>query len=236
MINFRSIKKGALCVMIALVFLGCKEEDPKPPVSSLLTLPSNGENCNTGTSISITKSSVQFSWEEAANTSSYILTIKNLQTQEEEKRTEILTTSTTIDLDKGFGYSWFVTSSSDYFLNDLPVSETWYFYLQGNGESNGAPFMADLLSPEAGEAISLTNGSFDLDWTGVDPDGDQLVYTLYLDTVDGFQPPKQEFTNLMSSSISAGLEVDTVYFWRIYSQDSHGNDSYSQVYSFRTLQ
>jgi hypothetical protein len=76
-----------------------------------------------------------------------------------------LTTSTTIDLDKGFGYSWFVTSLRN-ILNEFPVSETWYFYLQGNGESNGAPFMADLLSPEAGEAVLLTNGSFDLDWTG----------------------------------------------------------------------
>lgn len=164
------------------------------------------------------------------------MTIKKLQTQVEEKRTRILVTSATIDLEKGYGYSWFVISFSDDFPNDLPVSETWNFHLQGNRESNGAPFMADLLSPEAGEAVSLTNGSFDLNWTGVDPDGDQLVYTLYLDTIDGFQPPKQEFTNLMSSSISAGLEVDTVYFWRIYSQDSHGNDSYSQVYSFRTLQ
>lgn len=236
MINFRSIKKGVLCVMTALVFLGCKEEDPKPPVSSILTLPSNGENCNTGTSVSATKSSVEFSWEEAANTSSYFLTIKNLQTQVEQKRTGILTTPTTIDLDKGFGYSWFVTSISDDFPNDLPVSETWNFFLQGNGESNGAPFMADLLSPEAGEAVSLTNGSYDLVWTGLDPDKDQLVYTLYLDTIDGLQTPKQGFANLTSSSFTVGLDVDTVYFWRIYSQDSHGNDSYSQVLSFRTLQ
>jgi len=48
---------------------------PLPPEAALLTAPDNNKVCETGTSISDSKSNVDFSWSASANTTSYDLKI-----------------------------------------------------------------------------------------------------------------------------------------------------------------
>ena len=92
-----------------------------------------------------------------------------------------------------------MSSHSDDYPDDIPSSSKWRFYLQGDAETNSPPFPANLLNPSSGEAISLNdNGFFNLQWEGIDPENDNLIYTLYLDTIDGLQSPNDQYTNLAS--------------------------------------
>ena len=223
-------------VAIYFLMLGCSKDDgPKNPVSADLLLPSNGENCNTGNSVNSNQATVEFTWSEAPNTDSYFLEVTNAQTNKKTKLASIPMPSATLTLEKGYPYEWFVTSISNDFPTERPQSDTWRFYLQGDGESNSAPFTADLISPASGEAVQLTDGSFNFVWSGQDPDGDSLLYTLYLDTIDGLQTPPESQIDITSTNFEIDLELDKVYYWSVLSRDSKNNTSHSQVHSFRII-
>ena len=224
-----------LFVLILLQTTACSKDDgPKSPVSADLLSPSNGENCNTGTSISATQSEVNFSWSDDPNTDSYFLEVTNLETNNKIKRAGIITTATTLTLDKGYAYEWFVTSMSND-MPERPLSDTWRFYLQGDGETNSATFMAQLISPNSGESLQLTDGALNFVWSGQDPDGDSILFTLFVDTIDGLQTPPESQVDISSSNLSVDLEPNTVYYWSVFSRDINNNTSHSQVYSFRTI-
>lgn len=224
-------------------FIGCsKDSGPSLPELSVLSLPSNGENCNSGSSVSDTEASVQFSWTNSSDVSYFMLEINNLETQ--QKTTSRVIPSgdsynivTYKNLLKGYPYEWYVTSHSDDYPDDIASSSKWRFYLLGDAETNSPPFPANLLSPKPGEAVSLNdNGLFSLLWECIDPDNDNLTYTLYLDTIDGLQSPNDQFTNLASSNLLVSVQTNNVYYWRIFTEDSFGNNSMSQVQSFRVLE
>jgi hypothetical protein len=229
-------------LIITASFISCsKDSGPSLPELSILSLPSNGENCNSGNSVSDTEASVQFSWTNTSDVSYFMLEINNLETQ--QKTTSRVIPSgdsnsivTSKNLIKGYPYEWYVTSHSEDYPDDIPSSSKWRFYLQGNAETNSPPFPANLLSPNSGEAISLNdNGLVNLLWEGIDPENDNLIYTLYLDTFDGFQSPIDQYTNLASPNLLVSLQANNVYYWRIFTEDSFGNNSISQVQSFRVL-
>ena len=229
-------------LIITASFISCsKDSGPSLPELSVLSLPSNGENCNSGNSVSDTEASVQFSWTNTSDVSYFMLEINNLETQ--QKTTSRVIPSgdsnsivTSKNLIKGYPYEWYVTSHSEDYPDDIPSSSKWRFYLQGNAETNSPPFPANLLSPNSGEAISLNdNGLVNLLWAGIDPENDNLIYTLYLDTFDGFQSPIDQYTNLASPNLLVSLQANNVYYWRIFTEDSFGNNSISQVQSFRVL-
>ena len=217
-----------------IIFLSCSgSSDPKPPTQVTLSLPANNQNCNSGTPISSTQSSVEFSWNEGSGATTYSLNIKNLQTNAEIIRSGITSNTTSVDLNKGFAYEWYVTSVSEDYPDDQPISSKWRFYLKNDGEQNSAPFPAELINPKSGEVIELTTGVFEMQWSGTDPDGDDLTYTLYVDKIDGKQTTPQDFNNIMSTSKQVQLDTNSIYYWRVKSHDSNGNSTYSQIRSFR---
>lgn len=229
-------------LIITASFISCsKDSGPSLPELSVLSLPSNGENCNSGNSVSDTEASVQFSWTNTSDVSYFMLEINNLETQQKTTNRVIPSGDsnsivTSKNLIKGYPYEWYVTSHSEDYPDDIPSSSKWRFYLQGNAETNSPPFPANLLSPNSGEAISLNdNGLVNLLWEGIDPENDNLIYTLYLDTFDGFQSPIDQYTNLASPNLLVSLQANNVYYWRIFTEDSFGNNSISQVQSFRVL-
>jgi len=229
-------------LIITASFISCsKDSGPSLPELSVLSLPSNGENCNSGNSVSDTEASVQFSWTNTSDVSYFMLEINNLETQQKTTNRVIPSGDsnsivTSKNLIKGYPYEWYVTSHSEDYPDDIPSSSKWRFYLQGNAETNSPPFPANLLSPNSGEAISLNdNGLVNLLWEGIDPENDNLIYTLYLDTFDGFQSPNDQYTNLASPNLLVSLQANNVYYWRIFTEDSFGNNSISQVQSFRVL-
>ena len=50
------------------------------------------------------------------------------------------------------------------------------------------------------------------------------------------QPPLEQYENLGSTNLFVSLQKNTVYYWRIFSEDSVGNNSISQVQSFRVIE
>ena len=230
------MKKLALVSLFILV--GCSTDDggesPFDPAAALLSLPANNTICETGTSVSATHSDVVFSWEPSANTTSYDLVVENLETNAVQSALGLTETNATVKLKKGEPYSWVIESKNSQ-TSKTATSMTWKFYLAGPGTSNYAPFPAALLSPERDGAVDRNaNGEVDFLWEGADPDSnDVLTYTLYVDKIDGKQPPSNALSNLNQESASVALEGSTKYYWRVLTSDG-SNSSFSQVCSFTT--
>ena len=83
---------------------------PPPPGPVTLTAPANGKVCETGTSVSNSRSNVDFSWEASSNTSTYDLQITNLNTSVVLNKTGLTSTNSTVELDKAQPYIWKVIS------------------------------------------------------------------------------------------------------------------------------
>jgi hypothetical protein len=206
---------------------------PTPPGKATLVAPANNKTCETGTSVSDTQSTVTFNWNASANTNTYDVQITNLNTTTATNKNGVSSTSTTATLDKGVPYSWKVTSKNTT-TTTTTASDTWKFYLAGDGVVNYAPFPADLTAPASGSTITLSEGKATFTWDGSDPDsGDTLTYTVYVDTVDGKQTPTSALSNLSSETVDVDLEAATTYYWRVKTSDGT-NASYSIVYSFKT--
>jgi hypothetical protein len=202
-----------------------------PPGKSTLTAPANNKTCETGTSVSDTKSEVTFTWGASADTNTYDLKITDLNSSTITNKTGLSTTTTKATLDKGVPYSWNITSKSTA-STTTTKSDTWKFYLAGTGVVNYAPFPADLKTPASGSTVTRDgDGKVAFTWDGSDPDtGDTLKYTLYVDKTDGKQTPPTAQTGLTAS---VALEAATTYYWRVKTSDGV-NSSYSIVYSFKT--
>lgn len=203
-----------------------------PPSATTLVYPENNEICETGTSVSEIVSSVEFQWNEGLNTDSYDLQFTNLDNGNVSEVKNITGTSRSIDLTKGKPYSWKIISKRNG-TNETASSESWKFYLSGEGLSNYPPYPASLLSPKSGKSFQSSTTTVELIWEGLDADGDILTYDLYIDTIDGKQLP--DANNIFLSETSKVVEVSSgnSYFWRIKSIDIKGNSSFSIIYSFR---
>lgn len=198
-----------------------------PPEAASLVSPANNEECNQGNVLSATESNVRFEWNKAANANSYTVVIKNLDDNSTQEYTST-TNITSIKLLRGVPYSWQVVSKASN-TTTTASSETWRFYNAGEGVSNYAPFPADLVSPAMG---STTTATVSLEWTGSDIDNDIEDYKVYLSTST---PPTDLQSTTTSTSVSnITLTADTVYYWRVVTTDSQGNNSQSPVFEFRT--
>lgn len=235
-INFRQLGLIALCgIFVSILFSCSKDDGPKLPEPATLQSPANLENCIGGTSLSSSQAEVTFSWSVAPNTDSYILNVMNLATGEDSFKRNIVETTTTFSLAKGYPYKWFITSTSET-LADVAFSPEFMFFLASDGDRNSPPFPAVVSSPAPGSTVEITDDSEVLiSWVGADPEDDTLIYDLYIDYIDGLQSPiPANQQNLTESEFSLQLNADTVYFWSVLTTDSFGNFSKSQVYSFKT--
>ena len=239
--------KRLLFLFLIIFFTSCSGSDSsddggnnsdtpqaKAPGNVTLKSPANGKVCETGTSVSNLKSTVDFSWEASSNTDTYDLQVTNINTASVINKTGLSTINTTIELDKGQPYIWNVISRSSS-SSQNGISPSWKFYLAGTGIKNYAPFPADLKSPSSGSTVSRSSdGKVTFTWEGSDPDqGDELKYTLYVDKTDGKQTPSSELTNLSAKTVDVALDAGSTYYWRVKTSDGT-NSSYSTVYSFKT--
>ena len=202
-----------------------------PPSASTLSTPKNNKVCVDGSSISETQSSVSFQWNAATNADSYDLMITNLNSNQLITQNNINGTSKSVTLNKGTPYSWKIVSKRNG-TTKTSTSDTWKFYLSGEGIKNYPPYPANLLSPKSGSRLPSSTTSVELSWEGSDPDGEVIKHTVYIDTIDGFQTPESENKNLTSSSKSITVTSGTTYYWRIKLTDPNENSSYSLVYTF----
>ena len=158
--------KLKLVVLIVIIF-GCGKDSIPDPNPAILIAPSNGDNCNTATSISLDESRVDFLWSKAENTDYYEIIVVSRATNIKYKDTtsgiqsngEVSEKiSKRLTLPKGAGYSWSVTSISNSTII-TSESEIWEFYLEGNVSGDFLPQPANLIYPANEEIISLSNSN-----------------------------------------------------------------------------
>ena len=201
---------------------------PSPGKSSL-SAPENNEVCYEGEEVDDSNSEVTFSWDASSDTDSYDLVITNQETSQSQTESGITSTSKAVTLATDVSYSWKIVSKAND-TSDTTDSDTWQFYLAGDGQENYAPFPATILSPTSGAAVDANNGSITLSWEGNDPDeGDSLTYTIYFDEVDGLQDPIEE--ELTETTLEVSVESGTTYYWRVKTSDGKSS-SFTLVYSF----
>ncbi len=95
---------------------------------------------------------------------------------------------------------------------------------------NNPPFKAIDPYPENG-AIDV-RADVDLSWNCTDPDGDELVYDVYLGTTN---PPPLVASNVPETFFDPGLlEFQTPYYWFIVSNDNRGGTNESIIWNFTT--
>ena len=241
-----------LYILSFVLIISCSAEDdsgtstpppttqqPKPepapsvpaPGKSSLSAPENNEVCYEGEAVDASNSAVSFSWDASSDTDSYDLQITNQETNQTQTESGITSTSKAVTLATDVSYSWKVVSKAND-TNDTTSSDTWQFYLAGDGQENYAPFPATILSPTSGAAVDASNGLVTLSWEGNDPDeGDSLTYTIYFDEVDGLQDPQTVNTNITETSLEVEVESGTTYYWRVKTSDGTSS-SFTLIYSF----
>ena len=232
--------KNILGVLFLVAITACDKEDDniieeeaKVPGEVLLIAPLQNQTCEEGIDVSDEISKVNFEWNEAENSEVYDLIITDPESGTEVASFQNLNaTSRKVDLVKDKSYSWKVISKN-LETPETGASETWNFYLVGDPQSNYAPFPAEIVKPEPSSSVELPDGKVVLEWSGADPDGNELTYTIYLDKVDGKQEPPEDLQNLSGTSVEVELEANETYFWRIKSFDGQ-NSSYSPVHYFKT--
>lgn len=229
--TIHSIFKG----FFLLMFLNsCGDDDhgsiPQMSGASLLS-PTKDQVCEQGVNTVGDSSRLIFEWEKDEYATSYDLVVNDVETGENFiVYKEIYTTSKELELVHNRAYEWHVISRNA--SKEEAESEKWNFYFVGEPKNNFTPFPSRLLEPSFGEVITSVDGVIDFIWNTTDPDGDTMIYDLYLDEIDGMQEPTETRKNLEQSNISIPLENGKTYFWRVKASDGY-NSSYSQVYTFK---
>jgi len=222
--------------LMLLIFLyscgGDDDQSPMPEMSGALLLsPTKDQVCEQGVNTVGDSSRLIFEWEKDENATSYDLVVNDIESGENFiVYKEIYTTSKELELVHNRAYQWYVISRNT--SKEEVESQKWNFYFVGEPKNNYTPFPSKLLEPSFGQDITSDDGVVDFLWSATDPDGDTLIYDLYLDEIDGMQEPSDTLKNLEGSSISVQLESGKTYFWRVKASDG-SNSSYSQVYSFK---
>ena len=212
-----------------------QQPSPEPqvlvPGKSSLSAPENNEVCYEGEAIDASDSAVNFSWDASSDTDSYDLQITNQESNQTQTVSGITSTSKEVTLATDISYSWKVVSKANG-TNDSTNSDTWQFYLAGDGQENYAPFPATILSPSSGISVDASGGKVILSWEGNDPDeSDTLTYTVYFDDTDGLKDPSSNNTGVSETSLEVTVESGTTYYWRVKSSDGKSS-SFTLVYSF----
>jgi len=237
--TLKNLKLALVILMVGIFMVSCSDDDTVnkvkytgTPGEALLQFPANNQECEVGEVVD-DKAYISFSWEASSETEKYNLEITNLITGNVTLNIGLPENNTRVTLTRGYPYSWKVTSRNS--SNEETESETWKFYIAGEGESNFVPFPATLLSPSQGVTITPVDGKVTLEWTSTDADGDALTYTVYADTIDGNQEVPDEWQDISENKIEISVEPNTIYFWHIETSDG-ANISVSQTYTFKTAE
>ena len=225
------MKNSSTILVLTLMLMFCwscsKPLIPQPQAATLIT-PQNNNACLPLFTDELT-GVINFSWETALNTDSYEVVIRNNVSRTEQKKAVDLT-STTLILERGFPYTWWVISSSQ--ISSVETkSEVWSFYIEGIEQQTHIPFPAQLKTPLEGQIVISSSGQINLEWLGSDLDNDIAYYQIYL----GTNPNRLQLfqDNLSIPNYSVNLSVDETYYWKIVTVDRNGNKSESVIQTFR---
>jgi hypothetical protein len=230
--SFLSIALGLLIASCG----GSKKSDnisPTPPAPKAATLvfPAQNAVCVSGTVISASQSTIQFQWNNSANSDSYIVVTKNLLTGD-SLATSAGINSADVTISRNTPYSWYIVSKSNQ-SSSTAKSDTWKFYNSGAGITTYAPFPADNLSPATGQAITVpSSGKISLSWQGSSVDNDIVDYDIYFGNATS--PPLYKSHNTSQNISNITVNPKTTYYWKIVTRDSNNNTSTSDIDEFMT--
>ncbi len=87
-------------------------------------------------------------------------------------------------------------------------------------------------SPSPANGSTNENHTVTLTWSGGDPDGDLVVYDLYLSTSPN---PTLFISNRTTTSYQkGGLLANTTYYWKIVARDTDSNQVAGPIWNFKT--
>ncbi len=175
-----------------------------------------------------------FDWSDATDPNndniSYKVEFSSSRTMSPIVKTETANASTkSITLTKGTAYYWRVTAVDSKNLAG-EVSEVNAFYTKGEGETNTAPFTAEIVSPTNESSVSA--GSITLTWKGVDSNDatSALKYDVYFGESSTFTSAIEEGLTTQSKEVS--VESGKTYYWKINTIDPSNAKSIGQVWKF----
>jgi hypothetical protein len=201
------------------------------PETVTLLFPLNNETCEPGELIDDSRAIIKLLWEESSNTDYYEVSVIDLSSGESQTISNVFMNEQEVVLIRSRVYEWSVTSVNQR-SDTTSTSEVFQFYLEGEQTDNIAPTTPILLTPESGKTIDAGEKLFSWE-SSSDADGDNLLYTLYLDTIDGKQEPPVEQRAIVANSILRLLEPGLQYYYRVEVSDGQIISS-SETRSFRT--
>ena len=218
------IKKCKILFVVILIF-SCKESIPDPEQVTLIN-PENNNTCLYSNSNS-NSGVVEFSWTESKHTDNYDLIVEN-QITNLKNSTATNLTSAKVTLIRGAPYSWYVVSKSESSEN-IALSETRNFYLEGPSQLTYIPFPAKLISP-LNESIINSANIVTFQWEGSDLDGDIENYDLIIENTSNGEEIKYE--KILGQNFEVELQKGNIYLWKIVTRDKEKNISLSVTYNF----
>lgn len=221
------MKKSLLFLLIASCFSCGVDLDLVDIVgadqSIELTFPENESECTEGTVVSENQSELVFKWFDDNDNSPYTVHLTNVfntSTETYESNEQELA----IVLERGVVYSWYVTGK----LNK--TSDTWNFYNAGPGLASTIPLPATAISPVSGATISQTSTTVNLIWQSEDEDNDIVGHDIYFGETNDPEIFASDITETRFDSIE--VTSGKVYYWKVVTKDSNGNESTSPIFTF----
>ncbi|GAA3614945.1 hypothetical protein GCM10022396_35970 [Flavivirga amylovorans] len=100
----------------------------------------------------------------------------------------------------------------------------------------GYPDLPSIVAPLDRQLVFARDGDVLLDWTdSTDPEGDTVIYDLYLDTVNPPISIASSFSGDSQFNPTSTLVENTKYFWYVKAKDASGNSYDTEIYSFDYL-
>ncbi len=122
------------------------------------------------------------------------------------------------------------TSETSMTIHDLIEDATYHWYVvpfdvegeRGFSTPSFRTFAYDTNSPPVASIGSpylvVEPGTHVLEWSGHDPDGDDITYDVYIDPVNGTTLAQ---ANTTATRFSLALDADRMYFWRVVPRDAY---------------
>lgn len=218
------IKKYIL-FFVFILMLSCKDSIPDPEPVTLIS-PEDNNICLFSNSDS-NFAEVDFSWTEEKYTDNYDLIIENQISNLKNSKTTNLTFAS-VTLERGAPYSWYVVSKSKSSEN-IALSETRSFYLEGPSQLTHIPFPAKLIHP-LNESVLNSVDTVTFQWEGYDLDGDIQSYDLIIENNSNGEEVK--FEKVVNQNFEVELQKGNIYLWKIITRDKENNLSSSVTSNF----
>jgi DNA-binding beta-propeller fold protein YncE len=221
-----------------LILSGCNNPftPPKPPRPGkvLLATPRNGSTLGPG--------NITMSWHPMPKFKKY-----RLQVSKSSNFGSCVVDTTTIytscfrrfGLEDTVKHFWQVKVQTKDFLQWSEWSDVWTFVI--DKAANRSPYVPqDPTPPDSAASVSANTCLY---WWSGDPDGDTVVYTVYLgtdsilqDSIGTIAEPNNDDTTLHEIGYCAlpSLNTDTKYYWKIKADDQWEAVSLGPVWHFTT--